>query len=570
MVEASSEELAPGIAPGAAGCGEDCAVAGISLDKRGTRAGTSWVARAASRGSFVERYLMSSESHKEATLSGVRWVMLTRIASETLALGATVALARLLTPAEFSHAAVALIFIPLATILTFEGFASALVQRAEIDEHHVRAAVSMSLIGGTALSALAAALTPLWSLLFGAQTGSMMLLMSPVFLMASIGGVSRALLWRKLAFRKTSVIEMAALTAGSVVALVLAVAGLGPRAIVIGALAQVALGSVLLFAAAPAPLPRWHWGSQREISGFGVPAALAGLVDVLFRNVDYAIVAARLPAAQTGIYWRAFNLGVVYQDKLSGVMMQLAFPVYSRTESREELRRLHERATRVHAAVIFPLLASLIVFAPILIPLVLGAAWTPSVGPTQILAVAGMVAAILTGYPQVMLAVGRPRALLNFNLAMLAVYATVVALAVGHGLIAVAIAVVIVYLGILVGVYRFLLGRYVGLSIRRLIPELGPALAGCVALAAVTEPLRLLLDPVLPRVLTLGLAGSIGLLAYAAALRAVSPAAWGDLTMLLTRVFPPLARVRALGGGGGVATAAVAPAAATPSRNPAG
>ncbi len=487
---------------------------------------------------------MSSESHKEATLSGVRWVMLTRIASETLALGATVALARLLTPAQFSHAAVALIFIPLATILTFEGFASALVQRESIEEVDVRAAVAMSLLGGGALSAIAAALTPLWGLFFGAQTAEMMLLMSPVFLMASIGGVSRALLWRRLEFRRTSVIEMSALAAGSATALGLALAGAGPRAIVLGALAQVALGAALLFAAAPAPLPRWHWRSQRAIGGFGVPAALAGLVDVLFRNVDYAIVAARLPAAQTGIYWRAFNLGVVYQDKLSGVMMQLAFPVYSRTESREELRGLHERASRVHAAVIFPLLASLIVFAPVLIPFVLGAAWTASVGPTQILAVAGMVAAILTGYPQVMLAVGRPRALLNFNLAMLAVYAAAVALAVGHGLIAVAVAVVIVYLGILLGVYRFLLQRYIGLSIKRLLPELGPALAGCVALAAVAEPARVLLEPVLPRVLTIAVGGSLGLLTYAAALRLVSPAAWRDLALLLTRVFPALGRLR--------------------------
>jgi teichuronic acid exporter len=506
---------------------------------------------------------MSSDSHKEATLSGVRWVMLTRIASETLALGATVALARLLTPAQFSHAAVALIFIPLATILTFEGFASALVQRESIAEVDVRAAVAMSLLGGGALSAIAAALTPLWSLVFGAQTAEMMLLMSPVFLMASIGGVSRALLWRRLEFRRTSVIEMSALAAGSVTALALALAGAGPRAIVLGALAQVALGAALLFAAAPAPPPRWHWHAQRAIGGFGVPAALAGLVDVLFRNVDYAIVAARLPATQTGIYWRAFNLGVVYQDKLSGVMMQLAFPVYSRTESREELRGLHERASRVHAAVIFPLLASLIVFAPVLIPFVLGAAWTASVGPTQILAVAGMVAAILTGYPQVMLAVGRPRALLNFNLVMLAVYAGAVALAVGHGLIAVAVAVVIVYLGILLGVYRFLLQRYIGLSIKRLLPELGPALAGCVALAAVAEPARVLLEPALPRVLTLAVAGGLGLLTYAAALRAVSPAAWKDLTLLLTRVFPPLARLRSRGG-------AVVSATVEPSRNPAG
>jgi O-antigen/teichoic acid export membrane protein len=507
---------------------------------------------------------MSRDSLKEATLSGVRWVMLTRVASETLALGATVALARLLTPAEFGEAAVALIFIPLATILTFEGFASALVQRESIDDSHIRSAVSMSLLGGFVLSAIAAGLAPLlWRVLFGAQTAELMLLMSPVFLMASIGGVSRALLWRRLEFRRMSLIEMSALTVGSLLALALAIDGLGARAIVFGALAQVALGSLLLLAAAPTPLPRWHASSQREIGGFGVPAALAGLVDVLFRNVDYAIVAARLPATQTGIYWRAFNLGVVYQDKLSGVMMQLAFPVYSRTESREELRRLHERATRVHAAVIFPLLASLIVFAPLLIPFLLGTAWTASVVPTQILAVAGMVAAILTGYPQVMLAVGRPRALLNFNLVMLAVYAAAVAIAVGHGLIAVSIAVVAVYLGILVGVYRFLLQRYVGLSIRRLIPELGPALAGCLALAAITEPLRILLQPELPRVLTLAVAGSLGLLVYAAALRIVSPAAWRDLSLLLARVFPPLARVRRRG-------AIVATAAVAPSRNPAG
>jgi len=487
---------------------------------------------------------VDEESLKEATLSGVRWVMLTRVASEVLALGATVALARLLEPAQFGEAAVALIFIPLATILTFEGFASALVQRESIEDDHVRAAVAMSALGGLVLSGLAAALAPLlWSPLFGAATAELMLVMSPVFLLAALGGVSRALLWRRLRFRRISVIEMAAVSVGNVLALALAIAGLGARAIVLGALAQVVLGTVLLFAAAPVPLPRWHRGAQREISGFGVPAALAGVIDVLFRNVGYVIAAATLPAATTGIYWRAFNLGVVYQDKLSGVMMQMAFPVYSRTESRAELRRLHERAARVHAAVIFPLLASLIVLAPVAIPFLLGAKWAPAVEPTQILAVAGMVAAVLTGYPQVMLAVGRPQSLLRFNLVMLAGYAAAIYVAVGHGLIAVAVAASVAYLCILVGVYRFLLARAVGLSIRRLIPELGPALAGCLALAAVSEPVRLALEPV-GAPLTLALAGTAGLVTYAVALRVVSPAAWGDLALLLVRVFPPLGRLQ--------------------------
>ena len=255
-------------------------------------------------------------------------------------------------------------------------------------------------------------------------------------------------------------------------------------------------------------------------------------------------LAARLPAAQAGFYYRAFNVGVVYQDKLSRIMTQIGFPVYARIVDRNELRRLHERVARLHAVVIFPLLASLVVLAPLLVPLVFGSAWTPAVLPTQTLVVAGMVAAILTGYPQVMLAIGRPRALLNFNIAMLVVYAGAILLASRHGLVAVSITASCVYVGILVGVYRFLLQRYVGISIARLVPELGPAVICCLALLAVTIPLAALLGTVCARPVTVAVTGSSGLIVYALALRTGFPSAWGDLNKLLVRVFPFLGQMR--------------------------
>jgi teichuronic acid exporter len=489
---------------------------------------------------------MSRNSFKEATITGVRWVMLTRAVSEALALGCIILLARHISPADFGRAAVAVIFVPLAGILTFEGFASALVQRETIDESHRQVAALMSVVGGAILSLLVLGLVPLvWRPAFGARTAELIALVSPVFLLASLGAVSRATLWRGLDFRRMSLIDMTATVVGNVVPVMLALlAGLGAKAIVVGALAQVALTSLLLVIVAPPPLPRWHGRAQREVGGFGLAAALAGLVDVMFRNVDYAILAVQLPAAQVGIYWRAFNLGVVYQDKLSSVMMQLAFPVYSRTESRAELRALHERAARVHAAVIFPLLASLIVLGPVLIPFVLGGEWIPAVRPAQILAVAGMVAAVLTGYPQVMLAVGRPKTLLNFNVAMLFGYAAIIALVAQQGVITIAITVVVGYMLILLGVYRFLLQRHVGISIARLVPELGPAIAGCFALAAVGEPLRRLLDPLVGAAPTLAIAGTVGLLAYGVTLRLVSRPAWEDLWRLASRVLPLPAALR--------------------------
>jgi O-antigen/teichoic acid export membrane protein len=486
-----------------------------------------------------------SESLKDATLTGVRWASLAKAGSESLAFIAAIVLARLVSPSEFGRAAVALIFIPLAAILTFEGFASALVQRPSFEEAHRRAAVFMGLVGGALLTALTFGLVgPVWRPLFGTETGDLIALISPVFLIATVGAVPRATLWRALDFRRLGLCDVSGLLAGQVVAVTLAATGMGAKAIVIGGLAQVIAQSALLFACAPSPAPRWHLRAQRDIGGFGLPAALAGLVGVLFRNVGYAILAARLTPAQTGIFWRSFNLGVIYQDKISGIMLQLSFPVYARTESREQLRHLHERAARVHAAIIFPLLATLVVLAPVLIPFVFGAAWEPSVRPAQILAIAGMIAAILTGYPQVMLAVGRPNVLLRFNIVILAVFAAAVFATATHGLIAVSIAVLLVHVVILLGVYRFLLGPEIGLSMRSLVPELGPAVVGCLGLAAVGFPVRALLDKLAAGELaTIVVAGPAGLAAYALILRSLFPAAWADVRMLAERVLPPIARL---------------------------
>ncbi len=488
---------------------------------------------------------MSRENLKEATIRGLRWLAITKVVGETFGLICAVALARLIAPREFGHAAVALIFLPLAGILTFEGFASALVQRRSVDETDRKAAVAMSLIGGATLSLVVFALTgPVWRPLFGARTASLIELISPILLIAALGGVSRATLLRELNFSRVSMIDLASVVSGNAVAVAAAKSGLGARALVIGALAQISLNSILLLISAPAPLPRLAVGRQRQIAGFGLPAALSGLVEVLFRNVDYAILATRMSPFLTGIYYRAFNLGVVYQDKISGVMVQVAYPVYARTSNKAELRILHERAARVHAVVIFPLMTLLIVLAPVLIPFVFGTAWWPSVAPTQVLALAGMLAAVLTGYAQVMLAIGKPRPLLLFNIGRLAVYATAVAVACrGGNLMTVAGAVVGAYLVILVGAYRLLLERYVGIRLRQLVPELGPAVVSSIALGAIGLPLCHLLRTAVPAVVTIAAVGTVGLAVYVIVLRTAFSAAWTDAQMLVLRVFPQLQRL---------------------------
>jgi len=483
---------------------------------------------------------LDSNELREAAVSGVRWFAAAKVASEVLQLVAAVALARLISPADFGNAAVAMILLPLATILTYEGFGSALVQRKLITDGHYEAATLTSVASGFALSLLVFLLAPVLAApIFGDRIGSLIQLVSPAFALAGLGAVSRAHLMRRLDFRTSSLIETGSLVIGSFAAVGLAAAGMGAEALVLGGVLTTALATLMLVVVAPPSRPRWRSQELAEISRFGSPAAAAGALYVAISNVDYAVLAARLSAHQVGIYWRAFQLGVLYQEKLSGVMMRVAFPLYSRTRDLDEMKRLHERATRVHGAVVVPLLAILIVTAPELVPLVFGDAWRATVEPTQILAVAGMIAAILTGYPQVMLAAGRPRPLMIFNCCVLVGYGLAVFATASRGLDTVAVAVVGVHVAMLAAVYLVLFRRVLGMPVGQLVGDLAPAFLGSAAIVAVGLPLAGFLREIgTAGPLIILVAGCVGLLVQALALRTFFPVVWADVSSLIRRVLP--------------------------------
>ena len=144
-----------------------------------------------------------------------------------------------------------------------------------------------------------------------------------------------------------------------------------------------------------------------------------------FRNADYAIVGARLGAASAGYYWRAFQLAVEYQKKISVIMSQIAFPVLSRAASVDDMFALRLRMVRILTVAVFPLLAGLVVLAPVVIPWVFGPAWEPAIVPAQILTAAGAATLVIDAVGATLMAAGRAQALLAYGWAHFAVYAGV-------------------------------------------------------------------------------------------------------------------------------------------------
>lgn len=451
---------------------------------------------------------------------------------------ASIVIARLLSPAEMGRVAITLIIPMLATILAYEAFGAALVQREKATKEDWATSAFLSLLGGAALTlTLAVFSLTLAADVFDERTAELLLIISPAFLIAGFSTNSRAQLFRELSLARLQLAEVSAFVIGMSLSIGLAIAGLGSYALAIGALVGVVVDAVVVVTAARPAVPRLHRASARSIVGFGGFSALNGFAFVLRRQSPFVVLGASASAADAGLFYRAYQVGAENQGKVTNIVARLAFPLMSRTTSADDLDRVRRGMTRLNALVVIPLLGVLVVTAPVLVPLIYGSQWTSAVLPSQILALAGAALALNVGTEQVLLASGKPKQLMWFTAGVASTIALVVAVAAPYGVTTVAWAVAAVYLVQLGVAQRWLLGRVAGISDRSFWATATPPVVASLAAGAVTEAaLRLLTE--LPSGANVLLSTAIFGVAYLAVLRFAFPSS----SAALANAFGPLLR----------------------------
>lgn len=481
----------------------------------------------------------AAELH-EAAAHGLRWSAISRPTAEIVQLASIAVLARLIVPAEFGRFAIAFIAQQVAYLIVAGGLSAALVQRKSIDREHLQTGMALALIAGlglTVVTLLAASLviTPI----FGSRTGLFVQLMAPLCLVAALNAVPASTLGRRMAFRRLSEIEVLNTLVRVAVCIGLALAGLEGEALVLGLLAGSVAGAALAWISAPPPPPRLHRGPARELLGFSLPTSLAAISWVGFSNVDYMIVGARLGAVQTGFYFRAYTLAVEYQSKISVVMTQVGFPVLSRTSSDADLARLRHQMVRLLTIVIFPILVTLAIAAPVVVPFLFGPKWGPAVVPVQILAVGGASTLVINAVGTVLMATGRARALLGYGVAHFAVYGLTAFLVVPLGIAALAVDAAAVHTLFLVVAYVLMLRGSLASALSRLWDDIAPATVSCLGLVAIALPVSLALTAAqLPAAAWLLALGLVAVPAYLLTLRICFPMAWRSQRAVVERVLP--------------------------------
>ncbi|HWH45286.1 MAG TPA: oligosaccharide flippase family protein [Thermoleophilaceae bacterium] len=471
---------------------------------------------------------------REAAFTGVRWMGIARGAAELGGIVSLVVLARLIPPEGFGRAAVAAFVLALVSVFAGAALGAPLVQRKEIERRHLATTTTLAIAGGLALAGMTLLLgETILDGLYDRETIDLVELAAIGFLIAGVSVVPSALLQRRLDFRRLGIVEMCGTLPAIVVSISLAAfAGLDGPALVIGPLAGMALSTMVAIALAGHARPGWDRAAAGDLLRFGAAASSSSLIVTTARNIDYATLATQLGPGQVGLYWRAYQLGVEYQGKVSHILVRLAFPLYSRSGDIETIRRIRRRIVRAHAVVIFPLIAFFAASAPVLVPFLFGEEWRGAVVPAQILAIAGLFAAVQTGLGPLMQAIGKPGRIGLFTLAFIPSIVLIVILLSPHGITAVAIGIVVNHFVVLVASYHFLLRRYAGIPVRELAEDALPSLSGALLLFAAAYPLTRALDAEIPAPLVILAAAAVAAPVYLGAMRALFPASWRDLVLL--------------------------------------
>lgn len=424
------------------------------------------------------------------TARGALWLATSSIVVKTSQTVVLLALAAVLAPSALGLVAIGTLVANVSSLLSSLGTASALVYwRGDVDRA-ARTAVTIGAGSGLALAAVLWCAAPgIASVLRASDGGADVIrgLVVTVPLLA-VTAVTNELLRRRLAFLRRIIPDTCSSVVGAVVAIVLVTNGGGVMALVAGQITQGVLTLLLTWVVHPPVLPGWSADDARGLLAYGLPYSGASLLELVQLNVDYLLVSRVLGSVALGHYSLGFRIAYMPHLMIVVVTAGAAFPYLCRMRG-PGLARAAEVVLGATLTLVLPTCVLLVLMADQL--KLLGPEWRPAVPVLALLA--GY--AVLLGFTQVLLttlnAAGLPTVSMRLKLLHLVLLTVVLLAVVRHGISSVAVAQVAVA-AVVAGVALTVARRHVvGLSPRRVVAHLRPAVIGSLVMAGVVVGLRL-------------------------------------------------------------------------------
>jgi O-antigen/teichoic acid export membrane protein len=476
-----------------------------------------------------------SNSLRHRAVQGFWWHGGSRAVTQGVSWIITLAVARMLTPADYGLMGMALLYIGLIEFLNDMGLGTAIVQCKDISREQLHSLFWFSIAVGLFYFGLTLTLAPLVAMFFHQPALTHLLwFVGLIHVISSLQQVPWNILTRDVDFKRRAIGEASGSLISGVITVVLAWRGWGVWALAWGLLSRNLITMIMVFLQTGwRPELIFNWVSLKPLLRFSLTLISGRLAYFAHSSSPSLIIGKWFGDQALGFYSLSVRLTTEIGERVLAVVNQVSFPVYSRMQGQSQrLKQSYLTSVEVVCACVFPLLGGLILVADDAIPLLLGPKWVPMIGPFKFLAASGWFGALFSLSGPAVLAKSGPRPSLYINMLLLAVLPASFYIGAKHGLAGLCWVWVTLYPVLVLG-WIFWHKRIIGYQWSEYWNALRPAVVGTIVMMAAVAGIRVVFLTGIGPLPSLAVTVVLGALVYAAAFFSLLARPFGELVEIV-------------------------------------
>lgn len=321
---------------------------------------------------------MVEGSLKQHTKSGLFWSTASNIANQGIRFVFGIILARLLSPNDYGVIGILAVFMSVVSVFIDCGFSQALIRKQDRTQTDFSTEfffnIGVGLLGYLILFISA----PFIALFYD------MPILTPVLRVLSLGVVINSLcvvqsaqFAIRLDFKTPAKLAVGTQLFSGVIGIVMAYSGWGVWALVFQQVFGGLLNAILLWLFAGwRPTSEFSKESFRYLWGYGSKILGASLIQQVYDNIYPLVIGKAFTASSLGLYSRAQGFASLPSGNISGIIVNVTFPILSKIMNDEKkLVDTYRRMIKSIAFVVFPLMMGMAASASPMVKILLNEQW---------------------------------------------------------------------------------------------------------------------------------------------------------------------------------------------------
>lgn len=382
---------------------------------------------------------MEEHNLKLKTARTLKWNTVDKFASQVLYAVTGVVLANLLSKPDFGLVGAMLVFQAFASLFVDSGFSSALIQKKEPTETDYCTVFYFNMAMSVAIYAVLWFCAPLIADIFGdGRLVPLSRVMFLSFILNATAIVQTNRLMKRMTVAKIAIANTVGLVLSGATGIWLALEGFGAWAIVFQTLVLSGVKSAFLWITSGwIPRKRFSTASLRSVFSVGSGVMVSSFLNTVSLNVYSFIIGAYYNLSKLGSYSQADKWSKMGISSMSQILTTSFLPVLSGfQDDKERLLRAMRKMNRFTAYLAFPAMLLLITGAEPIFHILFGTKWDEAIVLFQILAARGIFVVLTSLYNNYILAIGRAKALVAYEIVKDGLMAAAIAITIPMGITA--------------------------------------------------------------------------------------------------------------------------------------